>query len=319
MRFDKWVSEILPSGNPYDFKNKKESINNEISYMLNRTQSMFQYTGLPETIPARMLELYLQINGNVCISEITENDLSRVTEPGIKPGLYAFTGSLGGEPSPYYMPTVYTVANPALHLSRQYNIDIDCVVIPNDSCYVGLIPMFSKFATAKIENELSLIISMYNSRIATLISSGNDETKKSAELYLKRIIDGEPGVIADNDFLGQLQAVPYGSTGSHTITDLIELEQYIKASWFNALGLNANYNMKRESINAGESQLNDDALLPLIDDMLSQRKNGLDKVNAMYGTNISVQLNSSWKDNQQEIELKHDEMGADANGGDDNE
>jgi len=80
--------------------------------------------------------------------------------------------------------------------------------------------------------------------------------------------------------------------------------QYTKASWFNELGLNANYNMKRESINSDESQLNDDALLPLVDDMLNCRRLAAEKVNAMFGTSISVDFASSWQDNQQEIDAE---------------
>lgn len=292
MNEEKYILKKLKDSKQYDFKEKNNNIDIEIMYMFNRTQSMFKYNNLPDSIPQRMLELYLQVNGNVCIAYANGQ-------------LYAFSGGLGGVPDAYYMPTEYIVANPYLKLSKTYKIDEDCVVIPNDSLYMGLLPMYKKFATGKIENELSLYIAMINSRIATLISSGNDETKKSAELYLKRIQEGDLGVIADNDFLGQLQAVPYGTTGSHTITDLIELEQYIKAAWYNALGLNANYNMKRESINAGESQLNDDALLPLVDNMLEMRKVGIDKVNKMFGTNISVDLWSSWQDNQQEVDLEH--------------
>lgn len=303
MNEENYILKKLQSATVYSFKDKKNNIDYEIAYMLDRTQSMFTYAGLPDTIPARMLELYIQMNGNACIAQDPKTGK-----------LYAFTGGLGGTPDAYYMPTEYIVANPALHLSKSYKIDVDCVVIPNDSFYMGLLPMFKKFATGKVENELSINVAMINARIATLISSGNDETRKSAETYLKRIEDGETGVIADSDILGQLQAVPYGTTGSHTLTDLIELEQYIKASWFNALGLNSNYNMKRESINAGESQLNDDALLPLVDNMLSQRKLGVEKVNAMFGTAISVDLASSWKDNQQEVDLKHEEMQAEGEG-----
>ena len=84
--------------------------------------------------------------------------------------------------------------------------------------------------------------------------------------------------------------------------NLIELEQYLKASWYNELGLNANYNMKRESINSGESQLNNDMLIPLVDDMLKRRKEGAEKVNNMFGTNITVELASAWEDNQEEID-----------------
>ena len=121
---------------------------------------------------------------------------------------------------------------------------------------------------------------------------------------MKDITEGKIGIIADNEFLeNSLKVTPYATTGAHTtIQNIIELEQYLRATWYNDLGLNSNYNMKRESINAGESQLNNDALLPLVDDMLKCRQDGFDKVNKKYGTNIQVELNSSWKFNADEIE-----------------
>ena len=42
--------------------------------------------------------------------------------------------------------------------------------------------------------------------------------------------------------------------------------------------------------------MNEDALLQLVDDMLNCRKIGLEKINRLYGTNISVDLSSSWKE-----------------------
>ena len=129
---------------------------------------------------------------------------------------------------------------------------------------------------------------------------------------------GKLGVIAETAFLDGVRAQPYGTTGnSNVLTNLIELEQYFKASWFNELGLNANYNMKRESLNSSESQLNNDALLPLVDDMLECRKRGIEQVNAMFGTEISVSLASSWEDNAQEIEREQENISSDQleNGG----
>ena len=63
--------------------------------------------------------------------------------------------------------------------------------------------------------------------------------------------------------------------------------------------------MKRESLNSTESQLNDDALMPFIDDMIANREEGLDQFNKMFGTNIKVKKSSSWEDNQQENDLSH--------------
>ena len=78
------------------------------------------------------------------------------------------------------------------------------------------------------------------------------------------------------------------------ITQLIELIQYYKASMYNELGLNANYNMKRERLNLGEVSMNVDVLLPYVDNMLKERQNAVEKINAMFDTEISVKLASSW-------------------------
>ena len=64
--------------------------------------------------------------------------------------------------------------------------------------------------------------------------------------------------------------------------------------------------MKRESLNSTESQLNDDALMPFIDDMIANREEGLDQFNKMFGTNIKVKKSSAWMDNQIENDLTHE-------------
>lgn len=292
-QYNRFIAGIFSdSRNPFDFADKSNVINQHIFYMLNRTQSMFKWSNLPKSIPQRILELYLQINGNVCFYH-TDGDL------------YIFTGGLGGKPDVYYRPTIYTIANPGLDISRNLEIDKDCIVMPNDSLYLGLIPMFSRYATMISETELSMKIALVNSRTVSLISAADDRTKSSAEKYLDDLEKGKLGVIAENQFLDGVRSQPYAQ-GSHTniLTNLIEVLQYNKASWFNEMGLNANYNMKRESINSGESQLNNDALLPLVDDMLNCRKIAAEKVNDMFGASITVDLASSWEDNLEEIEAE---------------
>ena len=287
--YNNFIDELI-GGCDYDFADKKICINTHIRYMLNRTQSMFKWSGLPDTIPQRNLELIIQCNG--CAAFYKYNG-----------ELYAFSGGLGGEPNPYYMPTIFTIANPALKLTVNAEIDKDCIIVPNDAMYLGLLPLFSKYATSLTENELSIMVALINSRIPALISSDNDGATKSAEKYIADIKDGKLGVIASQAFFDGIKTQPYGATSNtNTITNLIESQQYIRATWFNDLGLNANYNMKRESINSGESQLNDDALLPLVDNMLECRQVAVEKINAMFGTSITVNFASAWEDNEIELE-----------------
>lgn len=279
---------------PYDFKSKTSNVSMYINYMLNRTIHIFQYDNLPETITSRMLELYLQTNGNVCVTKVNNE-------------LYAFTGGLGGEPNAYYMPTLYTIANPALNISKSLEIGKDCVVVPNDSTYMGMLPMFRYYATLAVETDISFNRMLINMRKLNVFSVNNDRTKASAEEYIKKIEDGEEGIIAEQGLVDALHVQPTNAPDK-LLTDLIEFQQYNKASWFNFIGLNANYNMKRESLNSNETQLNDDMLFPLIDDMLEQRTKGVEAINAIYGTNITVSLASTWEDNDELRELDPNEV-----------
>lgn len=283
-RFNNYLSKILPSYTPFDFRDKSLNLNTHIAYFLNRTQRLFKWDNLPKTIPSRMLESYLQINGNACFYRHNDN-------------LYVFFGGLGGIPDEYYRPTIYTIANPALDLNVNAKINIDCIVMPNDSNYLGLIPLFSNYLTLMCENELSMFLNIIQSRMTALISADDDKTYESAKRYIDDIVHGKLGVIADSQFFDGLKTQPFLSSGVHSLTDLIEMQQYIKASLYNELGLNANFNMKREAINKNESQLNTDSLLPLIDDMLHNRRVYAEKVNAMFDTNISVDYDSAWKEN----------------------
>lgn len=280
---------LLCPSQKYDFKNKDRNIDDMLRYMLRRSTQMFKYNGLPKTIPKYILELYLQTNGNVCFYKHDGE-------------LYVFTGGMGGELNEYYLPTIYTIANPFLKLTKNLVIDKDCVVVANDSCYQGMLPQFKKYATGLVENELSMNIASINSRIISLISASDDRTLKSAEAYVKHIYDGDLSIVSEDAFLDGVKVQPYAKATNDTLSKLIEYNQYLKASWFNDIGLNANYNMKREAINSNESQLNDDMLFPTVDDMLDHRKDGIEKVNEMYGTNISVELNSSWRYNVDELE-----------------
>jgi hypothetical protein len=120
--------------------------------------------------------------------------------------------------------------------------------------------------------------------------------------------------MADSNFLDGIKALTLRNSQTNNITSIIEMQQYLKAGLYNELGLNANWNAKRESISANENQLNDDQLTPLIDNMLTERKEGVERVNKLFGTNITVDFNSAWKENEEEKDLIKDKMESEAAG-----
>lgn len=314
--FERWFFDECIG--KYDVCDRDRNVRFLLRYMLNRTQQLFRYDGLPETINARVMELYLQINGYCGIAEYDGE-------------LYAYRGGLGGEPDEYYEPTLFTTANPYQNMSKSMRIGSDCIVIRNDGTYTGVLPMLLRYCTQIVDNEISLHNTSIWCRTPVIMSASDDTAHASAEKYVKDLADGKIGVIADSKFLEGVKVHPVSQAASNTMRELIEHEQYLKASLFNELGLNANYNMKRETLTDSENAMNSDALLPLIDNMLCERREGVERVNAMFGTSITVDYSSAWQDNAEELELQKDVLKAEGeqtvenpvdtveNGGDNNE
>lgn len=289
--FNNFLEQILPSLQKTDVFNKDRNLALITVHTLNRLQSLFRYENLPSTIPARYLEMYLQMNGNCCIADVNGE-------------LYALVGSFGGEPDAYYLPQEYVVANPYLKLTKVYKRDIDCVVLMNDPFMMGLLPIIHKYAAQMCETELSMNMSVINARIMSLITGTTDNDVEAANKFIDDIKRGKLTAVASDAFFEGIKVQPYANSAqSNALTDLIEMEQYLKAGLLNDLGLNANYNMKRESLNSNESQLNDDMLSPLVDLMLKTRRDGINAVNEMFGTNIKVDFDSAWKENKVEHDI----------------
>lgn len=296
------AARVLPFGfshgiGQYDFQNKGRNVQQIASYYLCKTQSMFEYDNLPDTIKARVLELYLQVNGHCAFLEYNGN-------------YYTIQGGFAGELDYNYMPKQYTTVNPYLPgLPCLHTIGENCVVIGNDSLYVGLSPMLSKFAMEMTETDLSMIMTLINSRLAFILSAPDDNTAKSAKAFLDSIVKGELGVIRDNVFTGNIGITPSSKQGAYSLLqELDEHRQYLRGMFYHDLGLDSAFNMKRERLNTSETELNKDTLFPFVDDMLKARQNAITEINAKWGLNITVRFSSSWEDEQMEREIELEQM-----------
>lgn len=293
--------------------NKEQGMMQYVSYMVDRTNKMFEWTGLPDTIPARMLELYLQINGYAAFVNIDDQVQAHFPELRDFPsGLYVFFGGIGGERDIYYRPLLFTVANPRLKESLKcpiiYKSSGDfsqlknpCVVMRNDTNMLGLLPMFNRYAAQMVENDISIRSAQINARAQVGISVNNDAEMETARKYLDDLEAGKLGILAKSAFLNGVSVANVGTQSANVIIQLIELQQYLKASWFNDLGLNANFNMKREYISREEIGSQTDVLLPLVDDMLECRKEACELLSEVFGVEITVEKNSAWADKDQTI------------------
>lgn len=279
-------------------KKKTKSSEYYFRYLLDRTMMMFEYKNLPDTIDPNVLERYLQVNGVACITEA-------------KGKLYCFGGSWGGEQDVYYRPTKFIIANP--HISQltddeSFTKEVTIygdephtgVLLRNDTEWASLTPLIARYAVLMCENCVTIRVADIMLRILALLTAGTDKEKKSAEAYLSKLEAGELGIIGSNSFKQSISMQSPPSNNGSYLTQFIELQQYLKGSFFNELGLRANYNMKREAIGAGESTLDADAILPLCDNMLKCRREDISQLNDLYNLDVTVDFSSAWLENRLE-------------------
>ena len=265
----------------YDFKNRDQNILNYIKYMLVRTSAMFKYSNLPPELTTSLIENILQSSGKSLITRINGK-------------IYALRGEgRDRHLSPYDTPIFFHVNNIALGINKSFKIGENCVLMQGDTLEMGLLPMLNKYCTQLADNDITISMCNINSRLQAYISATDETTKQSAEKFLKDLEDGKLGVIAENKIFDSLKVEQVKTSNSYQ--QLIELQQYIKASMYNELGLSANYNMKRERLSSAEVESNTDNLYPLVDDMLYCREQALLQINEMFNTNITVDFNSSWR------------------------
>ena len=265
----------------FDFTDKQMNINNDINYMLDKSLSMFDWVNLTDTIPEKELEKILQVQGYAIITKINDN-------------LYACNGGLGGELDVYNRPTQAIVNIPYLNYSETLTIGKDCVVIKNDSMGMGLIPLYLKYISTLNENFITINTSLILNRANKIFSAKDENTYESVNNYIDDLTGGKLTTILERDMFESLKIID-NSSNNDDMQKLIELNQYLKSSLYNEIGLSSNYNMKRERLQNAEIELNSGNLYPLLDDMYINRLKGIEQVNEMFDTEIEITFNSSWR------------------------
>ena len=270
--------------------------------MFNRTFMMFNWKRLPDKMTSFDMEKFTQLKG-FTLFIFDEKDDNRY---------YVLEGSKYDNITWNYEASKSLIVNPALKgLEQKYEIGKNCVLIRNDYICVGLFPIVEKNSIDIANTDISIRYAQFNTRFKTLFTSDDDNTKDSINTLIDKVWKGEkPVAVVTNDlYKKSVEGIAYSNTQNNDIKNLMELKQYQLAQFYIELGINANYNMKRESVSADEFRMNDDALMPLIDQMLECRKMACKQINELFGLDIDVELNSAWLKIAKEVvnEVKQEE------------
>lgn len=222
-----------------------------------------------------------------------------------KSGFRLLNGVLGGKRNEFYRPTEIIVDNPLLGDIRALN-DVEGKMIyltPHDRLHTpplgfgGLSDLIGSTAQLLADNTASINIAQINGRVLAVYSAGNQQEATAAEIVLKEMYKGQPyKVVSGQNILSKFDVNPIASTvTSAMLKELVELRQYILAQFWNAIGIDANFNMKRERLVSAEVEANATSLKVPISTILSELNAGFDICNEIFGTDIHARLNPEFK------------------------
>lgn len=299
---------------PFDEKgevvlDKTRSVREFATYFLMRVMKMFKWENLPQEIPEDCLNKMLLTEGYLWFTKWKGRTLNGKE----RDQYYVFRGKLADVIDAYYRPTSLIVSNPGANCYEMFSLDKQKggtyygekgVILRNDTLYHGLMPMINRYAFLLAENVLTMHSADVFLRIIALISAQDDKTVVSANEFIRGIEQGKMSAVAEGKFFeGVKMQSPPSNNGSY-LTQFIEYQQYFLGSFFNEIGLNANFNMKRESIAKSESSLNEDSMLPICQNMLKCRQEDVKVINEMFDLDIKVSFDSAWLQNALEIVME---------------
>lgn len=258
--------------------------------LLNFCMTIFDYQGLPETLPKREIESNLLLTGHDIVFKYRGDIITCNT------CLYGF--------DLYYNPTSATLANPSIRDYINLEIGRNCDIIYNSSLKDNVLYIYSdgsmlsfirRYARLLADVESTLDIHMINSRLTSYPVASTDNIVQNIKQFFKKVRAGKTAVITDDAIIQQFRSVDINRSNIHDgVNDWLVARDKILEMFFRDIGVKF-YNPKKAQVSEDELQVNNQMLVISLDDMLQERRAGVERINNMFGTNITVDISESFK------------------------
>lgn len=259
--------------------------------LYNNASKVILIKGLPDDADYDFIMSQLLLVGRISVFE----DKGKV---------YLLNGHIGGTPDEYYYPTRVLIANPILG-SFDLERDKKAVMVyltPTDRLldvpkvpslvYGGLFSLISMVANILSECMTTVNTTLMNTRVHAIYTADTESAARSAEPVLKSIYEGKPFSVVTSELLERLNVNPLSEHGlSNCLIETLEVCQYVLSLFWNGIGIDANYNMKRERLITAEVDKNVQSLIVPIQTILETLNSGFNKANKIFGTSLEAILN----------------------------
>jgi hypothetical protein len=253
-------------------------------FLLEKCFGMFTYEGLPDSLPAEQIETRLVMKGWCGIFKHQ------------KYGIVTSYGGLSGVDQ-YFLPLYYVYAQPALG-SKNLNIGKDCIIMYNSQVdqynRQGLLQLISRYARMLADIDSSISISTVNTRNAKVDVVTDKTVAKTVDNLRQAVSLGKTYSVNQDSLIDKYKTMDFNSDRPGQIAELINLRADTIKNFLAEIGVKTASD-KKERMITDEVQEDNQLMSINVEDMLHWRKKGVEQINKMFGTEISVEQSPAYK------------------------
>lgn len=245
--------------------------------------SLFEWT-LPETCNARILERDLLITGAAAIFwddtlEMFVN--TQITQRG-NPDMY-------GIPKTYECRGLgYRRTMPSNRIATVYNSIGGLYGAKDNIVFFDLNALIEQYAGLLSDCDVGISNEISNSKHPAVLGVKDSKSQKSAKEAWRQASDGEPIVIVDEQFFGNVSTQVFPLPRDTHIADKQQAKQSIFQEFLYKIGVNSIAYEKSERLITAEADVSEQSVSLPLQNLLVPRLEACEKFYRLYGEKISV-------------------------------
>lgn len=269
-----------------------------VSKLLDITMDLFKYDGLPTSIPEEEIEKRLLTTGYCGF--LQHPTLGLIVCDG-----YPYNYDLYGRYLNINFFNPYKKFNISNFIPQSKTIGIDCEIIYNNSIekYLNqpvqgtdiVFQEICRYARQLADLESSINLYIINSRQPYVLTASDAQTEQSILNVFRNMKRGEQKAIVDKNILKDATSLKNFDIVQGFLTELLDARNSIVKQFLADFGIFSTDD-KKERLIVDEMAQENRNVKCFVYSMLKAREEGLDRVNALYGTSISVELRSELYD-----------------------
>ena len=201
-----------------------------------------------------------------------------------------------------YQPTHAIIANPLLTGILEPQIGVECELFKLQPDFGGIMDLVNSTSEDLALCSEAVSMNVINSKLAYVFAAGNKAAAQSFKSLYDEIAEGNPAVVLDNRLFGK-DGKPNWTMFSQDLRsnfiapDIVDTMHEIEARFDQQIGIPSANRDKKERLTTDEVNVNNVDTYSKCALWLESLKESADRVNAMFGTKISV----DWREIPQEI------------------